>query len=118
MNGHLMEILAREIIAALPDDKRMLYRYIESMEDSLAEQSQTSEQFMSMLVKHAPHQKAAEHFNLPYEKVLFKMRKIEKEIDDKLNERLKKAQWIDRTEEVLVKRGSVQGQSAHFLFII
>lgn len=118
MNGHLMEILAREIIAALPEDKRMLYRYIENMEDSLAEQSQTSEQFMSLLVKHAPHQKAAEHFNLSYEKVLLKMKTIEKEIDDKLNERLKKAKWVDRTQAVRAKRGIEQGKSAHFLFII
>ena len=118
MNSHLMEIVAREIVAALPDQKRILYQYIENMENSLAERCQTSEQFMSLLVKHAPHEQAAKHFNIPREKIIMMMREIEKEIDHKLNEKLKNVQWIDRTEETRAKKGDDSNRRKYFLFVM
>jgi len=118
MNGHLMEILARQIVAELPEPKRLLYQYIVQVEDSLAEQSTTSDQFMTLLVKHSPHQQAAEHFNRSFEKTIMMMRDIEKEIDEQLNEKLRQAQWIDCTDEVQGKSKLYKEKVAYFHFVI
>jgi hypothetical protein len=45
MNEKLMEIFARNIVASLPTEKRRVYQFIESIEDRLAQQSETKEQF-------------------------------------------------------------------------
>ncbi|WP_167578612.1 hypothetical protein [Jeotgalibacillus proteolyticus] len=113
-----MEILAREIVESLPELKRNLYQYIVNVEDSLAARSATSEQFMALLVKTAPHQQAAEHFGLSCEKVIMLMRQIEKDIDDQLNDKIKKARWMDKTEEMRQITGNTDEKKTYFLFTI
>ncbi|EDL62862.1 hypothetical protein BSG1_12816, partial [Bacillus sp. SG-1] len=66
----------------------------------LASRSETSDQFMSLLVKHTPHKQAAAHFNMTYGQLMKLMREIESEIDAKLRTKLKKVQWIDYTEQL------------------
>ena len=117
MNEHLMEILARQIVTSLPEQKRQVYDFIVNLEDSLASQSQTSDQFMSLLVKHAPHRQAAKHFQTTSETIMGMMREIEIEIDHRLKEQLQTVQWIDRTDETLSKSGKTETIS-HFLFLM
>ncbi|NQD67105.1 hypothetical protein HP456_14410 [Bacillus haikouensis] len=95
MNGYLMEILAREIVQSLPQQKKDMYRYVVRREDELARQASTSDEFMSLLIQHAPHQQAADHFHLSFGKFMTEMREIEKEIDRQLEQKLKQAKWID-----------------------
>lgn len=100
MNEHLMEILARDLVAGLPPYKREVYQYVVGIEDELASRSETSEQFMSLLVKHTPHKQAAAHFNMTYGQLMKLMREIETEIDAKLKKKLKQVQWIDYSEQL------------------
>ncbi|MGD7044709.1 hypothetical protein [Jeotgalibacillus proteolyticus] len=116
MNQHLMEILARQIISELPEDERQLYEYIIEMEDSLAAQSSTSDQFMTLLVKHSPHQQAADRFGLSFEKTMMKMKQIEMKIDDQLDRRLKRVQWTDVSDEVLGSKSNRNGNRMIFHF--
>ena len=100
MNEHLIEILARDLVAGLAPYKREVYQYVVGIEDELASRSETSDQFMSLLVKHTPHKQAAAHFNMTYGELMMLMREIETEIDAKLKKKLKQVQWIDYTEQL------------------
>ncbi|MTH54438.1 hypothetical protein GKZ89_13625 [Bacillus mangrovi] len=92
-----MEILVREIAAALPEPERALYRFITEAEDNLARQSDTREQFMNLLTVHSPHHQAAKRFQLTLEETVAAMQKIEDKIGTKLEERLKGYKWMDYT---------------------
>ncbi|KIL51179.1 hypothetical protein [Jeotgalibacillus campisalis] len=116
MNQHLMEILARQIIGELPEVERQLYEYITEMEDSLAAQSSTSDQFMTLLVKHSPHQQAADQFGLSFEKTMVKMKQIEMKIDNQLEEKMKYVKWTDVSEEVLGSKRHRNGSIMIFHF--
>lgn len=118
MNEHLMEILARDIVAALPSYKREVYQYVVGVEDELASQSNTSEQFMSLLVKHAPHKQAAARFNMTYGQLMVLMREIESEIDEKLKQKEAKAKWIDYTDKLQGNTAASKEKSMKFLFIV
>ncbi|RIW29010.1 hypothetical protein D3H55_20010 [Bacillus salacetis] len=99
MNEHLMEMMARDIVAALPSQKRDVYQYVVGIEDELASQSQTTEQFMSLLAKHTPHKQAASHFNMTYGQLMKIMREIETEIDLQLKRKIKKVEWVDCSDQ-------------------
>ncbi|MDG5471975.1 hypothetical protein P6709_09455 [Jeotgalibacillus sp. ET6] len=114
MNQHLMEIMARQIIGELPEDERQLYEYIIEMEDSLAAQSSTSDQFMTLLVKHSPHQQASDRFGLSFEKTMVKMKQIEMKIDDQLEEKMKRVKWTDVSAEVLGSKSNRSGNTMIF----
>ncbi|MGD6966195.1 hypothetical protein ACQCVP_07185 [Rossellomorea vietnamensis] len=118
MNEHLMEILAREIVNGLPPHKREVYQYVVGVEDELASQSNTSEQFMSLLVKHAPHKQAASHFNMTYGQLMVLMKEIESEIDEKLKRKESNARWIDYSDHVKGNSGSRNNRIMQFLFMI
>ncbi|WJV29905.1 hypothetical protein QTG56_01700 [Rossellomorea sp. AcN35-11] len=98
MNDNLMEILARDIVKSLPPRKRDMYQYVVQREDELARQASTSDEFMNLLIQHAPHRQAADHFSLTYGRFMVEMREIEKEINRKLDEKLQHAKWVDCTD--------------------
>lgn len=117
MNGYLMEILAREIVQALPPLKREMYQYVVRQEDELARQASTSDEFMSLLIKHAPHRQAADYFRLTFGEFMAEMREIEKEIERQLNRKLQQVKWVDCTD---VMQGGEPGlyETKYFYFSV
>ncbi|TFD99662.1 hypothetical protein [Jeotgalibacillus sp. R-1-5s-1] len=117
MNTHLMEILAREVIRSLPEEKRALYQYVVELEDELAANCETADEFLQKLVEQAPHQKAAQHFNLSFGEVIRRMRVIESDIDFQLRRKLENVKWQDRTPAMKQLYGeSDQHKKQYFLF--
>ncbi|WP_034301954.1 hypothetical protein [Bacillus cihuensis] len=100
MNEILMEFLLRDIVSHLPDEKREIYQYIVNEEDQLAQQAENAEHLLQLFVKHAPHRTAAKHFRLEYGQMIKLMHEIEREINEKLEERCAKVKWIDMTDKI------------------
>lgn len=118
MNSHLMEILSREIIKSLPIEQREAYEFVVQLEDQLAQQAETSEEFMALLVKHSPHRKAAKHFNLTFGQLMALMREAENFINQQLEKKLEKLTWVDLTEEVNSKNKAVNEKTKYFYFSV
>lgn len=118
MSEHLLEILTRNIVSSLSTERRQLYQFIVHLEDELAQQADTSDHFLSLLVKHAPHEQAAKRFNLPYGEVIKLMQEVENEIDEKLQLKIKKVKWIDCTEIIAKKREKTSRKTSLYLFVI
>ncbi|MGM0754057.1 MAG: hypothetical protein ACQET6_19275 [Bacillota bacterium] len=116
MNEHLMEIAARDIVKGLPNEKREIYQYVVDLEDELASRSETSEEFMALLVKHSPHQQAASHFNMNFGELMKRMREIEQEINAKLDQKLRNVTWIDYTDTIRSMKGSEAINTSYFFF--
>ncbi|MGD6843975.1 hypothetical protein ACQCVH_15800 [Bacillus infantis] len=112
MNERLVDIMIREIVSGLPHEDRDLYRYVTDIEDRLAQQSETSDQFMSLLVKHSPHKQAAEKFSLSVTETYQRMQMIEREINKLVEERRTRMKWVDFTDRL-----DADGQRQLFLFI-
>ncbi|GLI85208.1 hypothetical protein ANABIO32_29330 [Rossellomorea marisflavi] len=110
MNEHLMEIIGREIVASLPAPERSMYEFVTALEDEYASISATSEEFMQLLVKHAPHRQAAAHFSLSFGEFIQTMRKIEETINAEMDLRLSRMTWIDCTDRFR------QGDTQYFYF--
>lgn len=117
MNEDLLKILIREIVNSLSLEQRQIYQFITHLEDELAERAETSDHFLSLLVKHAPHEQASKHFNRSPGEIIKLMRKIEQEIDEKLQLKVKKAKWIDCTEIMAKKEEKKSGKSLYYLFV-
>lgn len=118
MNTHLMEILSREIIKSLPLEQREVYEYVVRLEDDLAQQAETSDEFMSLLVKHAPHRQAARHFNLTFGQLMTLMREAETFINQQLERKMKNVTWLDFTEEVNSRKKVVNDKIKYFYFLV
>ncbi|MFC7785911.1 hypothetical protein [Rossellomorea sp. GCM10028870] len=116
MNEHLMEIVARDIVKGLPNKKRDIYQYVVGLEDELASRSETSEEFMALLVKHSPHQQAATHFKMSFGELMRRMREIEQEINAKLDQKLQNVTWIDYTDTIRSMKGTEAINSRYFFF--
>ncbi|MGD6940588.1 hypothetical protein ACQCT6_00945 [Cytobacillus gottheilii] len=116
MNTHLMEILSREIIKSLPSRQKEIYEYVVNLEDELASQASTSDEFMSLLVKHSPHRQAAEHFNLSFGQLMMTMHKIEDTISMQLEQKMEHAQWLDLTEKVRMQNKNIGDHVKYFYF--
>ncbi|WP_306009229.1 hypothetical protein [Bacillus sp. MMSF_3328] len=112
MNERLVDIIIREIVSGLPPEDRDLYQYVTNIEDRLAQQSETSDQFMSLLVKHSPLKQAAEKFSLGVTETYQRMQMIEREINKLVEERRTRMKWIDLTDRL-----DADGQRQLFLFI-
>ncbi|UHA60117.1 hypothetical protein KDJ21_025985 [Metabacillus litoralis] len=97
MTDKMMELFAKSIIASLPSEKRKLYQFIEGVEDSLAQQSKSKEQFLTLLKEHSQHHQAAKRFHLTIDETLKLMHQIEDEINSKLEEKISSYKWIDYT---------------------
>ncbi len=117
VNDHLLEILARDIVKHLPESQRNLYTFIVNLEDELAQQANTSDHFMSLLVKHSPHQQAAQHFSMPFGEVMKEMKLIEGIINRELDEKVNKIKWIDYTNKIKEQRREDSFSRSYFLFI-
>lgn len=118
MNSHLMEILSREIIKSLPTEQREVYEYVVHLEDQLAQQAETSEEFMALLIKHSPHRQAARYFNLTFGQLMTLMREAENFINQQLERKLENLTWIDLTEQVLSRKKCAKDNVKYFYFSV
>ncbi|MGM7702098.1 hypothetical protein ACSVDE_10260 [Pseudalkalibacillus sp. Hm43] len=100
MNDYLSEMLIREIVKSLPEQKRKVYEYIVDKEEYLAQQSVTSAEFIDKLQMHSPYRQAAKHFRQPIREIDRLMKDIEKTIDAELHIKLNELQWLDCTDLV------------------
>lgn len=116
MNEHLMEIVARDIVGTLPKEDRDIYQYVTGIEDKLASQSETTDEFMAQLVKHSPHQQAAAQFNMSFGDLMRRMKEIEQVINTKLEKKLRQATWIDYTETMRAIIGSHSRNTRYYFF--
>lgn len=80
MNEKMMEVFARDIIASLPFNKRMLYQFIEGVEDRLAQKAETKKHFLTLLKQQSPHHQAAERFGMSIYETVALMHEVEDEI--------------------------------------
>ncbi len=117
MNEKIMEVFAKNIIASLPRNKRKLYQFIESVEDSLAQQSETEEQFLTLLKEQSPHHQAASRFDMTIDETVKLMHEIEDEINLKLERKLEKYKWIDYTDKVSSLRNRTASNMQYYLVI-
>lgn len=117
MNERMMEIFARNIVASLPRKKRRVYQFIESVEDMLAEQSETKEQFLTLLKEQSPHHQAARSFNMTIDETVKLMYEIEDEINKKLEMKIKNYKWIDYTDKVNKIHSRTNDNKQYFLVI-
>ncbi|MBT2638580.1 hypothetical protein [Bacillus sp. ISL-39] len=118
MNSHLMEILSRDILQSLPIEQRKVYEYVVHLEDQLAQQAETSEEFMALLVKHSPHRQAARHFNLTFGQLMTLMREAENFINQQLEKKLENLTWLDLTEQVNSRKKIVNDKIKYFYFAV
>ncbi|KKK36498.1 hypothetical protein WQ57_18955 [Mesobacillus campisalis] len=100
MNEKIMEIFARNIVDSLPMSKRRIYQFIEGIEDRLAQQSETKEQFLTLLREQSPYHQAGNRFNLSLDETVKLMHEIEDEINEKLERKIRNYKWIDCTDQV------------------
>ncbi|MBU7592341.1 hypothetical protein [Metabacillus halosaccharovorans] len=112
MNDKIMEVFAKSIIASLPREKRKLYQFIEGVEDSLAQQSKTKEQFLTLLKEQSPHHQAANHFQMTIDETVNLMQQIEDEINFKLEDKLRRYKWIDYTDQIFANN---EGDKKYYL---
>ena len=104
-------------MASLPRNKRKLYQFIEGIEDRLAQQSETKEQFLTLLKERLPHRQAANHFNMPLDETVRLMHEIEEEINEKLERKIKNYKWIDYTEQVHSKQIEAMKNMQYFFVL-
>ncbi|USK32428.1 hypothetical protein LIT25_17720 [Bacillus sp. F19] len=117
MNEKLMNVLTRSIIAGLPPKKKNLYQYIESLEDRLASQCETKEQFLNLLIQRSPFQQAAVHFCMTVDETYRLMKQIENEINRELDKKIDKHRGIDYTEKVMKNQGNTHQDKKYYLLV-
>ncbi|MFB1082796.1 hypothetical protein [Jeotgalibacillus sp. JSM ZJ347] len=115
MNPYLLEILERDCVRALPPFDQSLYRFVTEAEEEIAAQCETKEEFLQKLVQHSPHTLAAAQFNLTFEQVMMRMKKIEIYIDQEINKKLQRLKWEEKTP---VKRQPGAVSSQYFLLTV
>ena len=115
VNEKGLQLLAKGIIARLPQQKRMMYQYIESMEDQLAAKCETKEQFLFSLVEEAPYEQGAKLFGMSLDEFTLTMKEIEDEINNKLDQKIKNYKWIDYTNRIQLHNKNSLGGSKFFL---
>ncbi|CAM3593745.1 hypothetical protein GCM10009865_38790 [Aeromicrobium ponti] len=116
MNSHLMEIISREIIKSLPPKQKEIYEFVVQLEDELAQNASTSEEFMALLVKHSPHRQAAEHFNLSFGQLIMTMHEIEDIINRKLENKLRNVTWVELTDSLRTRKKDRRNKVKYFYF--
>ncbi|ALS75732.1 hypothetical protein AUC31_11225 [Planococcus rifietoensis] len=115
MNDGMIAYLLKSEVAKLGEEQRQLYRFIIELEDALAEQADTVEEFRRLLVLHSPFEQAAYCFNRSLKEIATMMQQIEAELGDKIEARRERAKWLDYTDRFAGEAGQEDKQL--FLFI-
>lgn len=116
MNERLMEFLLRSEVEKLTQEKKKLYKFIIKHEDLLAGQAETADQFRHLLVVHSPYELAGRYFDVPVEKVMQAMDKIEAELNEKIEQRCSRVKWIDYTDHFPQTAGALDDKRV-YLFV-
>lgn len=116
MNERLMEFLLRSEVEKLSQEKKKLYKFIIKHEDLLAQQAETADQFRHLLVVHSPYSLASRYFELPVEKVMQTMNNIEAELNERIEQRCSKVEWIDYTDHFIQNAGTSDDKRV-YLFV-
>ncbi|RLJ91337.1 hypothetical protein [Planococcus citreus] len=115
MNDGMIAYLLKSEVAKLGEEQRQLYRFIIELEDALAEQADTVEEFRRLLVLHSPFEQAAYRYNRSLKEVSAMMQQIEAELGDKIEARRERAKWLDYTDRFAGETGREDKQ--FFLFV-
>lgn len=113
----MMEVFEKNIVDNLPTKKRELYQFIVGIEDKLAQQAETKEQFLMLLKKHLPHLQAAHRFDMTLQEIVNLMHEIEDEINNRLENKMRRYQWIDYTEHAQANHHVIQTNTQYFLVL-
>lgn len=116
MNERLMDFLWKSEVAKLPIGKKKIYEYVVQAENGLAEKAATADEFCKLLLADSPVTAAMNHFQLPYEKVVFTIMSTEEELHHKVEQRYKKVKWVDYSKAVDSKNANSNGNYL-FLFV-
>lgn len=117
MNEYLQKILTENILSTLPEQQKDLYHYVIKMEDDIAEEVDSEEQFMNHLRSVSPHKRAAKHFNMTLFELLNVMKQVEEEISRQLIPMMDAVKWKDCTEIVLSKSQLKENHKVFFVSI-
>ena len=115
MNDGMIAYLLKCEVAKLADEKQQMYRFITKLEDALAEQADTVEEFRRLLALHSPFEQAAYRFNRSFKEVSVMMQTMETELGDKIKARCERAKWLDYTDCLVGESGQADKQV--FLFL-
>ncbi len=99
MNERLLDFLRKSEVNRLPEEKRKLYQFIIEAEDALAEKAATVDEFFNFVLADSPINMAATHFQMPYDRVVKMLSKIEDELHVKIEHRSRQVKWIDFSEK-------------------
>jgi hypothetical protein len=116
MNPILRGFLHRSAVLKLADRKREIYQFIESKENQLEEIAINEEQFIQLLCEKSPFKAAADHFSLHISYIKSLIDEAQAEIDQAIDERCNRMEWIDCTEMMRHAKGRKDNQWA-FIFV-
>ncbi|HSI66865.1 MAG TPA: hypothetical protein VK947_05580 [Planococcus sp. (in: firmicutes)] len=116
MNERLMEFLLRSEVEKLSQEKKKLYKFIIKHEDLLAKQAETADQFRHLLVVHSPYELAGRYLDMPVRQVMKEMEGIETELNERIEQRCSRVEWIDYTEHFSQTAGASDDKRV-YLFV-
>ncbi|MCP3029792.1 hypothetical protein LF817_00405 [Halobacillus sp. A1] len=117
MSEYLIRILKDKIVGELPKEKREIYEHVINMEDEIAEEAATAEEFMVLLKSESAYGRAARYFNMTTADLLKTINQIDREIGSLLEMKLNAVRWKDCTELVRSKLKVDRDQKIFFLSI-
>ncbi|WP_078380011.1 hypothetical protein [Sutcliffiella halmapala] len=117
MNENVVNFFTRKIIANLPTNKKIVYQYILRIEDQLAEECDTKEQFLSQLLEKSYYQQAANHFQMSIDEIFSMLKEIEQEISIRLDYVLVLYKWMDYTNQVEDYMEQLMDNKRYFLVV-
>ncbi|MCP3028664.1 hypothetical protein [Halobacillus sp. A5] len=115
MSDYLIKILTDKIVASLPKEKREIYDYVINIEDKIAEEAGSAEEFMVRLKSESPHKRAANHFDMTLLELLQTINDIDREIAAQLETKIQLVRWKDYTEVVRARIGVPLNQKVFLL---
>ncbi|TDQ41164.1 hypothetical protein [Aureibacillus halotolerans] len=115
MNDFLLRMYTDQIVAALPDEKRLPYMAAIELENRVAEMNATSDEFINDLEANMPHQQLASQFQMTLPAFLQFVNDIEHDVSQLLETRINQMRWMDYTD--VVHRNTGASPCLYFLFV-
>ncbi|KPB06300.1 hypothetical protein [Bacillus sp. CHD6a] len=113
MKESLYRYLTKCIVAELPPEKQLFYKFVEDLENAYEEQAETPEHYFDLLVKNHPYVQAATHFHISVETARNLMLEIDQEIKNKTDRRMQQVFSVDYTKQV----SAMESSNKHYFFI-
>ncbi|WP_101845299.1 hypothetical protein [Halobacillus sp. Marseille-P3879] len=115
LSDYLIKLLTDKIVGTLTKDQKEIYNYVTQMEEDVAEEVTTEQDFLVRLKSDSPHERAARHFDMTFLELINKINRIDEEIARQLETKLDLVRWIDCTELVRSKVNINKNQKVFFL---